>query len=349
MKKKKDEYKKEMTFYKKLLKYLNKAFTLFNVLDVDELLESAIKLFANATKATYVSIFYYDANKDELQMKKHNHPYPITEKINLPDYKNTIMGIVLENDKPLFISDIERFKKRHKVRLRETFTDRYTTKSCMSIPLVIENVTIGIVNLADKSGRQVFDKITDFVIAQYLAKVLSIGFSNSLLFREVQEQEKIDIITKLKNTRAFFEELEKEINRSRRYKRTFTLILGDIDNFRRINEEYGRLAGDVILEEIGMFMKINTRQVDIIARYGADEFALILPETVLNNALSVIKRIKNFIASSDFGIKDFEYPLTMSFGVMQYNTSIKPADLVKKAEVLLNQAKNKGYNQVECG
>ncbi|HOV39980.1 MAG TPA: diguanylate cyclase [Spirochaetales bacterium] len=154
-----------------------------------------------------------------------------------------------------------------------------------------------------------------------------------------------DGLTGLFNHRHSFELLEKEMARSRRYKHPLSILLIDIDDFKRVNDEFGHRAGDKVLEELGTCLHSLLRASDIAGRYGGEEFIIILPETTLNNAAKVAEKIRSTLAAKSF--YEINKPLTVSIGAVEFRDGETAEALVNRVDELMYRAKVNGKNQVE--
>ena len=152
----------------------------------------------------------------------------------------------------------------------------------------------------------------------------------------------MDGLTGLANHKTFYEILEKELWRLRRYGGHISLIMIDIDNFKKINDSYGHRAGDKIILEISRRIKACIRQIDTAARYGGDEFAVILPSTALTDATVAAERMVNVVASSPMAWKKEQIQLSISVGVGQYDSQCTPEDITSRADQALYMAKKAG-------
>ncbi|UCD84083.1 MAG: diguanylate cyclase [Deltaproteobacteria bacterium] len=158
-----------------------------------------------------------------------------------------------------------------------------------------------------------------------------------------------DDLTKIYNRRYFFEVLEKEFDRARRYNATLSYLMIDIDRFKRFNDTYGHLAGDKLLAKLSLLFKKGLRKHDIVARYGGEEFALLLPETNLNGAAIVAQRYRRQVERKNFGTSRKPLKTTISIGVSCYPEAVmeNAEDLVRQADEALYRAKQGGRNRVE--
>ncbi len=159
----------------------------------------------------------------------------------------------------------------------------------------------------------------------------------------------VDGLTQLFNRRYFNETLEREINRSRRYTRALSLVLFDIDYFKKINDEFGHVAGDALLRQLAVVIKPRLRREDVLARVGGEEFALLLPEVALDGAATTAEKVRETVESSSFVFDDAVMPCTVSLGIAEWDGDrmAAPKDLYGKADEALYRAKQGGRNRVE--
>ncbi|OAG28063.1 GGDEF domain-containing protein [Thermodesulfatator autotrophicus] len=166
------------------------------------------------------------------------------------------------------------------------------------------------------------------------------------LCEELYAQASIDFLTGLYNRRFFEKELEINVEKAKRDRSVFSLILIDLDHFKKVNDQYGHLVGDEVLKKVAEIIKKNVRKIDVPARYGGEEFAIILPATGSEGALAVARRLKHNINEILFGPKDNPFHLTASMGVATYRplSGLSAEEFLKKVDKLLYQAKEAGRN-----
>jgi len=153
-----------------------------------------------------------------------------------------------------------------------------------------------------------------------------------------------DHLTGLANRRRFERQLEREVNRTLRLEHPFSLLMIDIDNFKRLNDTFGHDMGDEAIRRIGKVLSEGTRGIDLAARIGGEEFAVLLVETELTRGLEVAERLR--LAIRDLSIPSVDY-LTASFGVAECPSSAQTStDILKAADNLLYQAKRSGRDRV---
>lgn len=156
-----------------------------------------------------------------------------------------------------------------------------------------------------------------------------------------------DSLTKLPNREAYDERFELELERWRRYKKPATLVVADIDLFKSINDNYGHLSGDKVLQIMAKEIQNRIRKTDFVARYGGEEFVIILPETDLDTATQVIEKTREMIHRLPFHFRDNNIKITMSFGMAAFDNGLDQNTLFERADQALYKAKENGRNRVE--
>ena len=157
----------------------------------------------------------------------------------------------------------------------------------------------------------------------------------------------MDALTQTHNRRYFNEALEREYNRSLRYRRSLSLLLFDIDHFKKINDTYGHVAGDSVLRQLAMVVKPRLRSQDVLARVGGEEFAVLLPEVENPGARIAADKVRAIVESARFLVDQKEFGCTVSIGVTTFAATVtSPQMLYELADKNLYAAKNGGRNRV---
>ena len=166
------------------------------------------------------------------------------------------------------------------------------------------------------------------------------------MFEHEQVLARTDGLTQLYNRRYFFELATREFVSSKRYQRSLTVILFDIDGFKTANDTFGHALGDEILAKISQVARLQIREVDILARYGGDEFTILLPETNSEQAFITAERIRKSVAEAHIEVGTASISVSLSLGVAQImpdqDRSIE--DVIRRADKALYQAKQRGKN-----
>lgn len=181
----------------------------------------------------------------------------------------------------------------------------------------------------------------------FAANISAIAIENRNNRINLEKQAYTDYLTGLNNRRSFIEKTEIELYRKERYGRELSLIMFDIDYFKLINDKYGHNVGDLVLKEIANICRLVLREIDIIGRIGGEEFAILLPETGIKEAVMVAERLRIAIENAKVLAFDKEIKFAASFGVTVTNNSNKTInELLNQADTALYKAKNSGRNKV---
>jgi diguanylate cyclase len=168
----------------------------------------------------------------------------------------------------------------------------------------------------------------------------------------IEEQRKKamhDALTGLPNREAYQQRLEQEVQRIKRYGSKLSLMVCDVDLFKRINDSYGHLAGDKVLKIIAKSLQKNLRDSDFIARFGGEEFVVLMPETSTSEAKIVAEKLREKIEVSPFNFKKEPVQITVSFGISEFAKGENADEVFSRADKALYKAKENGRNQVQLG
>jgi diguanylate cyclase (GGDEF)-like protein len=168
----------------------------------------------------------------------------------------------------------------------------------------------------------------------------------SIAYKQVELLARTDSLTGLSNRRDFYEKFRDEIHRFERNGKSFSILLGDIDDFKSINDRYGHDCGDFVLTSISGIMRSMIRKQDIVARWGGEEFILLLPEAPLQGGIKVAESIRSRMEKEIFQFNNHELSITLTFGVSEYEGAIGIDACIKKADEGLLSGKQKGKNRV---
>ncbi len=183
-------------------------------------------------------------------------------------------------------------------------------------------------------------------IGDTIMKFLSGADLESQYHETIYRMTIIDGLTGIHNKRYLVEQLDRELSRATRHGRLLALVICDIDHFKRVNDEFGHLAGDYVLKEVAQLAKSRLRPDDVIARYGGEELAVILPETDLAGGVRIADELRKIIAAETFVFEDDDIDVTISCGVAQLDPKWRAYDFVRAADAQLYEAKRAGRNRV---
>lgn len=208
------------------------------------------------------------------------------------------------------------------------------------IPLVSEGKVSSFLMFEDlKEGK------TDF--AHTLAGFLSLTLRKINLYQQIQELAITDELTQVFVRRHFLRVYNNELARIKEKNGQACFLMLDLDRFKNCNDTFGHLVGDVILRDVASIIKQNVREVDIVGRYGGEEFCIFLPDTNPENGIFVAERIRRAVEKNTFHAYDETVRMTVSIGVSAFPSDAQdPTELIEKADLALYYAKRKGRNRV---
>ncbi len=250
------------------------------------------------------------------------------------NFDRRLTKVLFEAREPIAITPLEVLPRGVELILPEE------VESIIACPLTVEDRIIAAVTMENFKG-EVYDK---FLI---LAGQLTLEIKKARLYKTVQELAIVDGLTGVYVRRHFLERYDEELKRSKRHRFNLSFFMVDIDNFKRYNDKYGHPAGDVALHEVAEILKNSIRKVDLVCRYGGEEFALILPQTDKEGALQVAERIRWAADNHRFRVYDRMTRVTVSIGVATFPEDAKKMDeLTDRADEAMYRAKQKGRNRV---
>ncbi len=222
--------------------------------------------------------------------------------------------------------------------------------------LVCDGELYRIIDNQSTNGTYINDELIDdstlndgdqVKIGQTLLKFIRSGNIETQYHEEIYKLMTTDGLTQVANKRYFDEILDKEIDRSMRYERFFSLMILDIDHFKEINDTYGHLAGDSVLRQLGHLIQERVRRHDIAARTGGEEFAILLPEIDEQGAVILAEDLRQLISKTSFPFEGTSINITVSIGIAQMTSENRNRDaIVQAADQKLYEAKNSGRNRV---
>jgi diguanylate cyclase (GGDEF)-like protein len=208
----------------------------------------------------------------------------------------------------------------------------------IGLPLRVRDVSIGFLTV---DSRQVGAYVpADASLAQAFADEVAIAIENARLFKQIQHLAITDPLTGLYNRHYFFEAAPREFEHARRYQTPLSIIIFDLDRFKRVNDTYGHIAGDQVLASVAQRSRQSLREVDIIARYGGEEFIVLLPQTNLEGARLLANRLRERIVYPPVDAGGQHIPISASLGVATLDeTCTNLQELVRRADAALYATK----------
>jgi two-component system cell cycle response regulator len=253
-----------------------------------------------------------------------------------------LSGYIIKTGKSLYIEDIDEYEGIESVR----FGDNQDVRSILAVPMILRKEVVGMLSVQTYQPKAYTSE--DLYLLEMLAAHAAIAIDNTRLFQEVQQLAITDPLTGANNRRELYEQGEREFARSKRYKHSLSAMMVDIDKFKVINDSYGHTTGDQILTQLTGRIRANIRDIDILGRYGGDEFAILLPETGLEAALGVAERLRAAIAGSPFQTEAGLIHITASIGVSTLSGDLASLEsLIGKADKGAYKAKEAGQDSVQ--
>ena len=255
-----------------------------------------------------------------------------------------IAGKVAETGRPLLVTDVSKdFRFASGV-------DKVTglgVRSVLALPVINKKKTVGVLEWLNKKNGGDFTK-QDLQLASRWTDQAAIVIERSNLYQVMANLAVTDDLTKLFNFRYLDQALEAEIKRCRRYKSTVSVIFLDLDRFKLVNDNHGHLMGSKTLKEVAHILVDNLRDVDIIARYGGDEFVVVLPYTPSDVAYKITLRLQRAIQQYRFlSDEGLSLNVTASFGLAGFpQHASNKTDLIRLADQAMYEAKNRGRDRI---
>lgn len=331
-------FRKYYNYRKALIDFSNK---IGNTLDLEHLVSSMLTLLTTRLQAKQTSLLlidegFYNSKFTECYLKTQT-----ASSIMLRAESPLIARLEQEN-RPITIdnlidqSDSQLISKEEKADLEAAEVE-------LLCPLKSRGKLLAILTLSKKYQGDSYST-DDINLVSSLSRETADKFENASLYESAKQRANTDELTELFNHGFFQQRLEEEIARSSRYGEVFSLILLDIDDFKKCNDIAGHLEGDRILKNISSLIKKTVRNSDVCFRYGGDEFAIILPQTTVDGGRSVAERIRQGIELC----KDhLDHPLSVSVGIASWPTDgVLKDDLIRSSDAALYHSKHTGKNRI---
>jgi diguanylate cyclase (GGDEF)-like protein len=253
------------------------------------------------------------------------------------DLKGTFISLAVQNREPVYLSDVAECR----APLMPFRTGE--VRSLLAVPMFYEaNFTGLLVLLSDKKG---FLDTFQVELLKVMCNHASTSIANAKLHSEIEKMATTDGLTGLLNHRLFQEKLSGEFKRLNRLSDPLSLLLADIDHFKKVNDTYGHPAGDLVLRGVSAVIRETIRDIDIPARYGGEEFAVILPGTDAEGAQKMAERLRRAVMAKTFTADGKSLKVTVSIGIATSPENAETKEgLIEKADQALYEAKHNGRN-----
>lgn len=314
-------------------------------LDLGDVLNTVMSMAGDLFRAQGYSIRLLKEEEGTLSIVAHSGlsedylrrgPIPVGE---------SVAGAVAQQRRPIHVPDAP----NHLGLYKADVAGREGLKSIYCLPLVIRDRCIGVMTFYHRKEHSYSDDETQFLST--FASTVSIAIDNARLYEEQKRRAVTDGLTGLHNHKHFHDNLSLEINRARRYGNRLSVIILDIDLFKKYNDAYGHLEGDALLREMGGILKKTARENDLVARYGGEEFVFLLHQSNKSEAMLFAGRLRKRICDHRFKGEEIMPGgrLTVSLGVASFPEDADSASsLVHTADQALYRAKKEGRNRVRA-
>jgi diguanylate cyclase (GGDEF)-like protein len=332
--------------YQELQTKFQQIDTLYNIsasfgaiIDLEHLLKRISRIFRHQIRVDRYALFSYDHTEQRVTSlyasgsKEENGK---TDALVTPGFfKRTI-----RQNKTLYVPDVS--------KVGRTGFGKSSRGSLVCLPLVTDTDPIAGFLILQRDGPDAFGA-SDITMLEELSEHLAFALNKTLLYEHTKELSITDELTGIYNRRHFMQRFEFEVQRSKRYNRSVSLMMLDIDHFKHYNDLNGHLKGDLILIRVAAILNAELRKADIVARYGGEEFIVLLPETTCAQALNVASKLRRKIQNEKFELAEKQPggKITASFGIAVCpDDACDPKTLIHLADKALYSAKSHGRNRV---
>jgi diguanylate cyclase (GGDEF)-like protein len=253
-----------------------------------------------------------------------------------------VSGTAAAQGRTMYVPDVQREPKYlHYKGLRRT------SGSFLSVPLRAKGRIVGVMNL----NRPAVDGFSpqEIRLAEAVSAQAGLAIANARLYQETRDLSFTDALTGIPNRRHLFARLEQELSRSLRFGDELTVLMMDLDLFKQVNDAHGHTVGDAVLRGVAVALQRNVRKVDMVARYGGDEFVVVLPRIAHEEAVDVAEKLRRAVAATALPAAASSAPVhvTVSVGVAAFgHDATDVAALIERADAAMYDAKHAGRNRV---
>lgn len=305
--------------------------------DLDGVLELCVQRIPFLVGARCASVYLYDQRGDRLLLKQHTHQRQIDPEVDLRDNPTSLMARVVRSKQVLCIDDLDRLQDP----VARPHQGRYSTSSCLVVPLVAAGDVQGVLNLTDRFDQRPFHP-DQLDVVHRACELVAVSLRNARLFDEVQRAARSDGLTGLLNRQALLETLEIEIKRARRYQNALAIVQVKLDGLRLVNSNHGLQTGDGLIKLAASLLRGNVRDVDLVGRAGGTSFCVVLPEQELPGAMTVAHRLARILEEGRFPVDGAELPVNAVLGVAVYARDGGAAELLQRAQAGMDLARARG-------
>src|SRR5947209_4899048 len=312
-----------------------------------ETYDAVLRMSTDLLHAERASLLLFDEASNELAVKSAIGPraeITLEARVRIGE---GIAGTVMSEGRPLVVHDVE--TTTHVPAPPER---SYKTKSFISYPISIGGRKVGVLNVTDKAGGGSYDDI-DLSLIESIAPQMAMALDRAEWQEKANQFQLMSItdpLTGMLNRRYLIERLAEELKRSHRHEYPMSFMMIDIDDFKIYNDHNGHQAGDLALEMTAQCLKSALRAADVASRYGGEEFCILLPQTTIEETVSIAERIRRRVLRMRFphGKSQPQGAVTVSIGISAFRPEVDtPEMMIQVADRALYLAKNRGKNRVE--
>lgn len=253
-----------------------------------------------------------------------------------------LAGEIVLKKEPILFNSVKEMDESN-IRFEFYGSEEDPTESLLAVPMMLHGEIYGMVS-AQSYEQDAYDEDDQYLL-EVLASHVAIAIENTRLFDSIQQVAYIDALTSTLNRRRFYELAELEFVKYQELKSPLAMIMLDVDDFKKFNDQFGHKVGDLVLTKVAETCKSALRGSDILGRLGGEEFALVLPNTKLTYAVEIASRLCSL--TQKIKIPEYDFSISISVGVATCDESCKTLDmLIDHADQAMYVAKNAGRNQV---
>jgi diguanylate cyclase (GGDEF)-like protein len=301
-------------------KIINVLNGLISQLDLETLLQKIVSAATELLKTDRTTLFIFDGEKLVSKIAE-----GLDMEISLPLGEGIAGRCAIE--RKIFVVD----KVTTNTKVSNIVKD-YEVKNLICAPIIFKRKLLGVIESFNKKGM--FTAKDRYLIA-YLADAIAIALNNVQSFMALERLSILDPLTKLYNRSYFVKTLEKEIMRLNRYGGVLSIMFIDLDDFKKLNDEFGHTVGDIVLKEFANLIKDSLRDIDIAARFGGEEFVIMLPNTNREGAYITAKRLQEKIKTTPLA----GHNISASIGIACYYRGLNAKSLIERADKAMYRVK----------
>jgi len=248
-----------------------------------------------------------------------------------------VVGYAATKQRPVLVADL------HKDARQPDAVARPNARGCLVVPVVADGQAVGCVQLISSQPNAYRTDQLEHV--GRLISLASVGVRNALIHSRNRLMADTDSLTGLLSPRAYHERLETEFRRAQAARKSISLLIIDLDNFKQVNDSHGHQIGDELLRRLGAVLRAQARRNDVCCRYGGDEFIIVMPETIKSEAAVVAERVRKTVEEIAVSASNTVVRATVSIGAASYPQDVTNKQaLIKAADDALYAAKHDGRN-----